>query len=70
MSVKDLRVIGEVLEDMADKCVELNRVHDDDHSAAALGWLDDLIRLTNFGGRAKNASLRDEVLILASNSIR
>lgn len=70
MSVKDLRAIGEVLNEVAERCADLHNVHGDDHSAAALGWIEDLSRLTNFGGRARNASLRDEVLIVASNILR
>lgn len=70
MSVKDLRVIGEVLNVMAERCAELNDLHDDDHYAAALGWIEDLINITNFGGRARNANLRDEVLIVAADTLR
>lgn len=70
VSVKDLRPIGDVLDVVKNNCYELYELHRDNSSAAAKGWIDDLVYFTNFGGRAKNASLRDEVLIVANSAIR
>lgn len=58
-----------VLESMLDQCTELNELYGDFYSCQAKDWMEDLLEFTNFGGRAKNAVLRDEVLLVAANSL-
>jgi len=67
MSTSKLKVIGDILEIMASRCGELNDLYGNDQTAAAQEWIEDISRFSNFGGRARNATLRDEVLLIASN---
>jgi len=69
MSVKDLYPIGDVLSMVTDHCESMYAHDPDEHTAAALEWIREILMITNFGGRANNAKLRDEVLIVAGKSL-